>query len=513
MCFRFIFKISIILIFCAALFCGCEDLDTILPSAGNYKLNVQVNNTLLDDCSFVTSRDKIHLYFEESISNDKDVTALMVFLRTPSGEVVGRRVIYGLDRESSQDDSSDSEDLFVHVKSLDDNLPLFPMPNSLPAGRYIMVSQVMSGRNVLQRTEKPLYYIGAAAFSYDGINVYLPGVARSSQLIPRGTVVMLEADIDFVTQFDPYIIWYEGRNKISEGKYSDGAGFLFWKTPEQSGFYTIRAEVFPVRNDDRLSGFMKETSLLVSTMAIDVNLVSQNIPQLVHWYTLEGDLFDSKMPASLERSLNTVTGKSPVWMGANRTYGVATGCDDVISLPRILIPNNSMRTWQALFRFMPLSDGGILSVQFGSSRNVSMNLYIEGNNLILALTSPFRTVSQVVNIPENILNHDNKPSFITAGVYFTIRPGLLSAQINIIDDAVNNEFSMNAVNLNVSIDDEFYILMGIPRDTDTNAETEVIFAPNILWDEFALYHMPPMDIITAELRALSNTEPQLTSAN
>ncbi|MCL2720670.1 MAG: hypothetical protein FWD47_04960 [Treponema sp.] len=510
MCFRNFIKILVILVFFAALFCSCDAIDTILPSAGNYKLNVQVNNTPLDECSFITSSDRILLSFEDPVSNDKDVTALMVFLRNQNGEVIGRRVLYSLDRDISQDET---DELVINVNSLDDRLPVFPMPSGLPAGRYIMVSQVMSGRNILQRNEKHIYYLSNAIFSYDGINVYLPGVTKSSQLIPRGTVVMLEADIDFISHFDPYIIWYEGRNKISEGKYSDGAGLLFWKTPEQSGFYTIRAEVFPVKNDDRLAGYRRDVSLLVSSMAIDVHMISQNVSQLVHWYTLEGNLLDSKMFTSAERSLRPAARNNLVWMGANRTYGIATGSGNIVNLPKVLIPNNNnVKTYQILFRFMPINDGGILSAQFGISNDVNMNLSMEGKNLILTLTSPLRTVSQVVNLPDSLVDPDNKPLFITAGINFSVRPGSLSAQINILDNTINSN-TANVISLNVSVDGEFQISLGYPQENNSETDNKPNNTLNMLWDEIALYYMPPMEIIAAELKALSDSPPLVTSAN
>jgi hypothetical protein len=462
-------------------------MDNFLPSAGTYKMSVQVNGMSLDECSFVDINDKIYLYFEESISNDPDVTALVVFLRNSTGEIAGKKLRYSID------DSVDEDETLVPVKNLDE-LPFFPIPENLPIGRYTMVSQVMSGNDVLQKNEKIFYYLNNTVFSYEGINVYLPGITENPQIIPKGTVLMLEAELDFGSRLDPYIVWYNGRRKISEGKYSDGAGQLFWKAPEQSGFFSIRAEVFPISGYIGLAGYQKEISLLVSSKTTDVHLVSENISQLVHWYVFDGNLNDSKIAATPERSLKSANNNHR-WKSANGTYGLAAGSDNTYTLPKVSISNEAAN-WQALFRFMPLNEGQIFSVMFETYPDVYVNLYMENKNLVLKLTSPLKTVSQVVRLPEHT-------SFITAGVSFSILPDILSAKINIIDNFVDQgELAVQPISIEVGIKDNFQILLG----TNNSTVEAVNPAYTAIWDEFALYNEPPMEIIAAEVNKSTGNE-------
>jgi len=145
--------------------------------------------------------------------------------------------------------------------------------------------------------------LGKTVFSYEGINVYLPGAVDTSHLIPKDSVVMLEADLNFDYRLNPYIIWYDGKNKISEGRFSDGADILFWKAPDQNGFFSLYAEVFPVEKSEELTGYKKEISLLVSSNINNIHLVSSDIKQLTHWYKMEGNLNDSKNTADVESAL------------------------------------------------------------------------------------------------------------------------------------------------------------------------------------------------------------------
>ena len=508
MCFQKIKKLIFAFsgIFLAVFFGSCDAIDTILPSAGSYKLNIQINDTTLDECSFITSSDKIHPLFEESVSNDQDITGLMIFIKDSRGEISGSRVTYSLDKiePSRQAEEQADNDNIVYVKSLDEILPSYRMPDNLAAGSYSFVSQVVSGKDILQKTEKSFYYLGKTDFTYKGINVYLPGIAESLQLIPKGTSVMLEIDMEFSGDFNPYIIWYEGRRKISEGKLSDGAEQLLWKAPEQSGFFSIRAEVFPVRNSDRLTGFSKDISLLISTKTVDMHLVSGDIPQLINWYKFEGNLNDSKLHG--QPQLNA--GK---WKSANGTYGLVTGYNNTVNLANVVIPDNGVRTWQTLFRFKPVNDGGVFSVSFESSRNVHMHLLMEEKNIVLSLSTPQRTVSQVFSLPETE-NASVKSFFHVVGVSFSITPGLLSAQINIVDDFINDQLMM-PITLDADIKNEFKIILGALNENDkfSDSHAGVRSESTVIWDEFALYFRPPMDILTAEAISRIREEDQIAA--
>jgi len=558
------FKLLIFPLLLTAFLCGCEAMDNILTSAGAYKINAQIDGVPLEECSYVKSTDKIYFDFEESVSDDPDVSTLVVFLKKPSGDIAGWKAVYTLDKSAGQkeetqvtqenekqgdektteDDKDGNEaaveqekapvlkkngdELFIHVTSLDDELPSFPIPENLPVGKYTMVLQVMGKKDILQKMEKNIYYLGRTAFSYEGINVYLPGAVGTSHLIPKESVVMLEVNLNFDYRLNPYIVWYDGKNKISEGKYSDGMGLLFWKAPEQNGFFSLYAEVFPVEKSSELSGYKKEISLLVSSNTKDINLVSANTDQLKHWYTMEGNLNDSKNIADDNSALKPGSKNKPKWMGLDGTYGLATGYNNILKLPKISVLNKDTETWQALIRFKPLSNGVIFSAQFGHSADVSMFLSIEEKNLVLTLASQQKTVSQTVALPteseespENIV--EKELSFLTAGIIFSIKSGALSAQINILGELNPVELTIRPITLEAKIKNEFNIILGFNDDSslarlkkaDEESESsakqkKANGSPeyNVLWDEFALYYMPPANILSAALTpAASEDQP------
>jgi len=467
-----------------AFLAGCEN--AFMPSAGTYKLNARINGVLLDECSFINPEDKIYPYFEESVSDDPDVTALVVFLKNSNGDVIGKKVKYSLDELAEEDET------LVQIRNLDYNLPSFPLPENFPVGRYTMVLQVMGGDDILQKTEKTFYNMGYTVFSYEGINVHFPGITDNPQVIPKETILMLEVQLNFSGRIDPYIVWYNGRRKIGEGRLSEGAGCLFWTAPDESGFFSIRAEVFPADNYYGLAGYQKEIALLVSSKATDAHLLSGNSAQLVHWYVFEGNLNDSKMKTSAERAIKSSGNKNPKWIPVNGTYGIAAGPDNIYTLPKISISDYETEIWQAVFRFMPLSEGQIFSVLFEDYPDVSMKLSMENKSLVLRLTSPENTVSQTVRVPE-------KKTFITAGVNFSFLPDRISAKVNIIEDSVEEgELAVRPIFLETGVKDNFQILLGEKNSAASASRNNAQYTA--VWDEFALYNAPSMEALTEEIK-------------
>lgn len=561
----------------AAFLAGCGDMDTLLPTSGTYKINAQVNGVILDDLSFVSVKDEVQVFFEDSVSEDPDVTALMVFFKDLNGNtgvrgeaavIVGWKVIYTLetadsvqkqdsgvsqsskrktrketsnkdpniittaDEENEAEDSStedsakedtsanktapnkNGEELIVSVKSLDE-LPSFPIPSDLPIGRYMLVSSVMHGDEILQKDEKPFFYLADAVFSFDNVYVYQPGVSFSPQLISNSSVIMLEAGLEYDSTFDPYIVWYNGKKIISEGSISEGAGKLLWKAPEQSGFFSLRVEAFPVMNRQGFTGYQKDISLLVSSKNNEIYLASEDDSGLIHWYLFEGSLFDTKNNTSAEFALKPEGGIDPQWTAANGTYGLASGPVDVYRLPVISLTDYETNSGRFLFRFKPLKDGDIFSVEFEAfadvSADVKMHLSMESGNLVLTLVSP----SEIAAYQTAVLEPED---FITVVIDFSLFSDRLSAQMVVIEKLGEQDLPLAASFINMEqaqavtavvkdvsgdvFNGNLKTIMGIQNIKITVNETEATneqaavkkpAAPVLtaLWNEFAFLSRPP----------------------
>jgi hypothetical protein len=510
---------------------GCGAIDTILPSSGKYRVKAHINGIPLEEFSFAGSGDNIRIVFEDPVSNDPDVTALMVYLVNARGEIVGWRVIYTLDTENAlnpEDNPEENEDtsntenentdtetnedteendeniedaenventavvnrpavngeeLIILVGNLDKELPAFPIPSDLPMGMYTLISHVLRGNATLSRIEKTFFYMADAVFSFDSIQVHQSSTAASLQLIPRGAMIMLEAVLDFDDRLDPYIVWYNGRRIIGEGNFSEGAGNLLWRTPEQNGFFSLRAEIFPV-NLRELSGYQRTISLLVSARNSEMNFsIDTDNPELRHWYLFEGNLSDSLMPSSLERALNPAGNIVPRWLPADGVFGLAAGPQNVYSLPKVLFSGNTIENARILSSFKILNNGNLVSIQFGPSLDVGLNLLTIENNLILSLVSPEETVSNVYPLPEDV-------SFIFAEISFSLLDGVLSARLDLPGMEESSEDIVHVkepISLEAAISDEFTVTLGCRNARNITLRNSAFTA---IWDELVLFLTP-----------------------
>jgi len=645
MCLQKCARIFLICTTTLAVLLGCGALDAILPSTGTYKINAMVNDTPLDDFSVVTLKDKVLPFFEDPVSDDPDITELVVFLKDSRGQVVGYKVTYSLigkenkedgkELQPGQDSKTENKDenktddavttkedtsaekkkdetvtgtganttantdkketttagtntnaaantttgtdkkettttagaadnnttadadkketaatagaadnnttadadktnkdknetaavntapweAYEHtkngneinfpVKSLDKKLPFLPIPANLPIGKYTLVFQVKGKNSILYKFEKPLFYMADAEFSFEGIQVHLPGIADSLQFIQNKNVVLLAINLDFDSRLEPYVVWYNGKKIIDEGRYSDGAGTLFWKAPEQNGFVSIRAEVFPSWDKSGLTGYQKGISLLVSSKEVDMHLLSKDTANLVQWYVFEDDLKESltKDNDSGELAIEPAGKNKLNWMPSNGTYGLAAGTDNAFKLPAVPLTNseNKSENWQIVSRFKPLGEGEIYSVQFGSA-DTTASLSVKKPNLVLSLVSASKVYSESLKLP------DEDDSFIAVSVKFIIHNGIISAKLAFVrpNEDFNNQKEpvINPISAAAEIDKDFKVILGHqqkkPADNaqteegkDISAEPSVSGQPfTALWDELAILRLPEVKIIT-----------------
>jgi hypothetical protein len=432
--------------------------------------------------------------------------------------------------------TGDENEYIIPVKSLDNNLPYFPLPPNLPIDRYTIVYQVMgatkSGGNktILSKTEKVFFYLADARFSFEGIMVHHPGVAASPQPVQKGSVIMLETKLDYDSRLEPYVIWYSGKNIISEGRYATGEGNLMWKVPDQSGFFSLCAEVLPLTlreiqsspeeapSPSDMLGYQKEISLLISTKNVEMHLLTGSASaDLQHWYIFEADLTDSTNKNSTEKEIKP-SGKNPLkWMAANGTYGLAVGSNDVYILPDTVIPykDGENTSYQIISRYKPLADGVILSVQFGASSDtaeiieavanktetdeaaasVIMNLSKNGKNLVLTLSSLTETISKAYVLPETTLAVDG--TFATTTINFSVSPNKLQVDLIIIENNRDHiELVTNPISLKTEVSNVFRVTLGQKLKTPVNRQINVIQRQvfTAIWDELAIYRIPKKEV-------------------
>jgi hypothetical protein len=458
--FKSVLTLLIILIV-TPFFNACGELDTVLPSAGTYQVNALVNDTSLDDCSLVAKGDAIRPFFASPVASDPDITGLVVFVRSSREPILGGKTLYTLKANGQADFDlpvkgakkpesegeivegaaagpakslavkADIKNTLIQVKRLDQDLPDFLLPEPLAVGEYTLVFQVLGEKEILYQTEEAVYYLGDAAFSLKEIQMYLPGISTGSRVVPPGATIMLEARLDFDSRLDPYLIWYNGKKRVSEGYLSEGAGVLLWDAPEQTGFHSLRVEALPVLSSRGIMGSSREISIPVSSKAAGDDLVSGDSPDLLHWYQFGGNLRDSKPPMPAESSLISGEGKPVLWRPAGYSYGLAAGANNAYTVPPVGFIRKGEREsrGQLLLRFKPVADGNILSALFAPAEDteeaaLGMNLSLKGETLSLSLSVPGKaaeeTAAAVIDRADG--------GYIAVAIEFTIQAGRFEAR-------------------------------------------------------------------------------------
>jgi len=493
---------------------ACGELSTPLFSPdGTYQVKALVNGNSLETCSIIRQNDKIIPYFAVSVVNDPDLTGLLVYLRNSDGDIVGDRILYtteppedavrietppvekapednvqteaedapagngeegetamqaepeqpkqAVDKKSSINTNTNNTkspdkkyDAVIIIKSFQQEMPFFPLPKNLGTGQYSLVFEAVGRYNTLSLTESDIFYLGNLEFRLKDISIYLPEIS-DNRLIPPGVTVMLEAGLDFDSRLNPYVVWYNGRNVISEGNISEGAGKILWKAPGQSGFYSLRLEVFPYRLKRGFTGVSREIPLPVSAKASATGYFLRNgseYPTLASapaeplvWYRFDGSLDEAGLAP--ERRFTAAAETRPRWTAVGQSYGLSAGPYDNYVLPSVIFFRKGQDNGGGVFllNVKPVAEGPFFSVFFpaGSSVNapalagapaysgdgVWMDVTARDN----AVTLRLKTRGTTVELPVNTGFTEGR-GFIPVAVEFYIRPYRFEARLGLGED-------------------------------------------------------------------------------
>jgi hypothetical protein len=466
---------------------ACGELNSVLAVNTSYKVNARVNEGYaLDDCGIVSAGSRIRPYFISPVEDDPDVVGLKVFLKTPEGTVIGREIQYvlqngvvanpdGSSPEDLSDQSADSGnggsileiviagqelsqkagdpepeqstreedktvelpqtlgDKVVYVSHLERDLPFILLPENLEVGQYILVFQIIGIHDVLHQIEKPIYYVSDAVFSLGDIQTYRSVVQGDSSIVPPGQMIMLKANVNADSRFDPYLVWYNGKNRIAEGFVSEGADQVLWKAPEQNGFQALIVELFPARplgNSWDLPGMKKELSLPISLKndkkGAQTGEADNGIQ--VRRYSLGGNLLDSQAPLDSSRELYPE--EATEWAPYGSQYGLVIGPGRTFLIPGVLFtPLEDPGKGQVILRFAPLSEGALFNASFAMKRSASfpftMDLVYEKTKLILTYGLGIETRREELLLPPAF-----RDEYITAVINFTIEKNFFLAKLS-----------------------------------------------------------------------------------
>jgi hypothetical protein len=384
-------------LFFLLMLCSCGEFDSIFPVNQTYQVSAITGNYSLDEYSGLRLHDEIQPFFIHPIKEDQDIRELVVSFQTPWGQPVGKKIRYSIGGDSGEEEDGE---VLIRVAGTEEDLPPFRMNGDLEIGSYRMVFQILGKEGeIFSKTEKSVFYLADADYSISEIFAYLPGYSPGSYLIVPGTLVMLEAGVAADERLDPYVIWYDGKKRISEGKISEGGNRFFFKIPEENGFRLLRAEAFPFPPDKRSTagdsgqeetakGKIRELSLPVSVKGKGQEyflLPEEEGENFNGHYLLAGDLRDS-LDSRQERFLVREDEGGLSWLGYGGIYGLAVGPRDRYLIPQDIFGSPWQNQGKKIFNFRCklLKDGPIFAVSL-SNGSANFQLSRERENFVLTL--------------------------------------------------------------------------------------------------------------------------------
>jgi hypothetical protein len=369
---------------------------------------------------------------------------------------------------------SKDEDLVIEAGYVDKKLPPFIFAEDLEIGQYSLVFQVQGEGRVLNRIVKTIFFLADAQFNLNDIQTYLPGPSEGSSIIPPGLPIMLEAQVAADRRLEPYVIWYNGKNRINEGPISQGVHRFLWQTPNQTSFQVLRVEAFPFRpsvSAGTALGRVKELSLPISAKQEKRASVVEASDEYIRRYQFLGNLQENKSSGDTGKNLLPARGTSPQWLPHAGIYGLALNAGNWYTIPGsfFTVPGENRGIGQMLFRIALRSEGyiftGSFNLQETAEETLDIDLVYIGDSLSLIYTAGNESRQEEV-----WFNADETGEFITAVLNFRIEPDRFYAGLSLRqnDDTLLEEQSIPLA-APVSGIKAFTLGPGAPRPKETSA--------------------------------------------
>jgi hypothetical protein len=328
-------------------------------------------------------------------------------------------------RSFSGTETAEPDELVVYVPKLSKELPALLFPETLAVGPYILVFQVLGLQGVLSHSEKLIYYISDAELALGDIQTYHSGNVERSGIVSPGSVLMLETKVNADDRLEPYIVWYHGRNRLKEGPVSEGVDRLLWRTPAQTGFQALKAEIFPFAPPaayKNTGGLVKQLSLAISSKQARraAGTETSQPDSLIRWYQLGGDISDSLAPQDSGRELKPGGDTVITWLPKTGIYGLAAGSGHFYTISGSLFApdENLPGRGQFVFRLAVQSSGIIFSGIFTldrTSQTLQLDLSCDAdtNRLTLSCALGDEKQDQILFLPFSV-----RDEWITVAVDF-----------------------------------------------------------------------------------------------
>jgi hypothetical protein len=308
-----LFQLAISILLAGLLLSSCSDMAMFTPSVTE---SVGVNILSLSEGDFIDSGDSIDFIIQTE-DQSAEPELLEITLLTVSEQGV----------EQSVWNTSISSPL------TDEELELL-LPD-LETGQYTIVFTVLDEEGGGEEEKVSFFYINGE-YDIRGISSYPPTTLAGHETV-------LEADLLFPEQANPYVRWSQDDIVLARGSLAEGLQKITWMAPEEEGVYSIRVEMFPVPpplgGDFSFSSSVELTAkLFVSTDSLlteDELIPEDSYYSLFH---LNGSLRNSGLLGTETTEEEAQEIGQVRWSNENGIIGLETGSGLGLRYPLNILP-------------------------------------------------------------------------------------------------------------------------------------------------------------------------------
>jgi len=340
-----LFKLVVFILLGGLLLSSCSDMAMFAPSV---KESVGINILSLSEGDFLEADDPIDFIIQTG-DQSAEPELLEITLTTLSEQGV----------EQSVWNTSISTPL------TDEELEL-KLPD-LETGQYTIVFTVLDEEGTREEERISFFYI-TGEYDIRGISSYPPTTMAGHETV-------LEADLQYPDQANPYVRWSQEDVVLAKGSLAQGLDKIAWMAPQEEGVYSIRVELFPVPpslgSDFSFASSVELTAkLFVSAKSLlteDELVPEDSYYSLFH---LNGSLRNTgQLGTETEEEEAQEIGQAS-WSNENGIMGLKTGSGSGLFYPLNILPILEGELSPCTLTFKLLSTG----------ENVDQNLVVIDRN-------------------------------------------------------------------------------------------------------------------------------------
>jgi hypothetical protein len=359
-------QLGIFILFAVLLLGSCSDVAMFSPSV---KESVGVNVLSLSEGDFIEGGQSIDFIIQTK-QQSAEPELLEIDLNTVTAQGV----------EQSVWNTSISSPL------TDEELELL-LPE-LETGQYTIVFTVVDAEGAREEERIDFFYVNGE-YAIRGISSFPPTTTAGHETV-------LEADLLYPDQANPYIRWSQEEVVLAKGSLADGLRKITWSAPDAQGVYSIRVEMFPVPpplGDDYSFSSSVELTAKLFVSAESLLTEDELVPEDSYYalFHLNGSLRNSGMLGTESAEEEAQSFGQIRWNNESGIMGLQTGSGSGLRCPLNILPilEGELSPCTITFKLLPAGENANQNLMvIDQNERFRFRIFFDADGQLVATIGP-----------------------------------------------------------------------------------------------------------------------------